>query len=50
MDVDGTPLPEWKDYNVCKGQMRYGDVCKQMDDHSVSPVMEFLTDYYLHKS
>ena len=50
LDIDGTPLPEWKDYGVCKGQMYYGDNCKQMDDCSVSPVMKFLVDYYLPKS
>lgn len=48
-DVDGSALPEWKSYSTCKGQMRYATPCKQLDDLSVSPVMRFLTDFYLHQ-
>lgn len=46
-DADGTPMPLWKPYRECKGQMHYGDVCSQLDDGSVKPVTKFLTEFYL---
>lgn len=46
-DIDGTQMAEWKPYREAKGQMRYGDKCEQLPDSSVTPVTEFLTDFYL---
>ena len=47
LDVDGTPQPEWKPYTQCKAQMYYGDKPQQLEEESISPVVKFLTDFYL---
>ena len=46
-DVDGVPQAEWRPYTKCKGPMHYTDECRQEEDSFVSPVMNFLVDYYL---
>ena len=46
-DADGTPMPDWRPYTECKGQMRYSEQgSAQLGDDQVTPVMKFLMDYY----
>lgn len=49
-DADGTPMAKWKPYTQCKGQMRYNEEgSHQLGDESVTPVIRFLTDFYLSR-
>lgn len=46
-DADGTPMPAWKPYSACRGQMRYSEQgSAQLDDTQVTPVMKFLMAHY----
>ena len=46
-DADGTPMPEWKPYSECRGQMVYSDEgSAQLGDEQVTPVMKFLMEHY----
>ena len=47
-DADGTPMPEWRPYGACRGQMRYSEQgSTQLGDDQVTPVMKFLLGHYL---